>query len=368
MPEKDKKMPVGSGIAEGTDGVLEEAVDCECESHLEKEVVDTTINCTASRVFELLFEYNSKFMDNFLVNNMKYEAIVEPDWSKDTETGRVTRMVTYTKPLKKNSVGPTEAPVEEKQVILVNEKGSRQVVLTEARTPSLPYGDYFYSQCKFCITSEGERKSRLRITVEVIWDKSTFLKGYITRNTYEGMVTQLSELEKAIHSEVGDVVAAKTTISSVDKPTTEEEVSTGPLPLRVYEWVAQNFTLLVLVMMLLSLWLMITNVTLFQRTTSLHTAMQSWHDNLDPAHTIDQLVKQFKPNTSEDWNELLLLQRNLYSMKHESTAKHVLELQNAVNEMQITLRMILSNSFSMSEKTTLSNEGSLPISHASGEL
>ncbi|KNC81533.1 hypothetical protein SARC_06160 [Sphaeroforma arctica JP610] len=321
--------------------------------------IPQVVNCDEGKLFDLIFEYQGTFFDNFVKNDMKYMEVMEAEWEDDSTTGRPTRMCTYTKPLKKNSVGPTEAPVEEKQVILKGERGKKHVVLSEARTPTLPYGDYFYSQCKFCITAEGGQKSRLRITAEVIWEKSTFLKGYITRSTYEGIDTQLTALQHAIQKEVGGEASAPTKAKDTAAPEVEEQkkASRGPLPIIVYEWVAQHFSLMVLAIMLLSFWFMITNLFLLHRASSLHSALEIWQTSLDPAGIIEVLVQRYRPNTTEEWVDLLKLQRDLYASQHERVVTHLSKLDDSVTGMQETLRMIANSGFDVVNTAISSGPG-----------
>eukprot|EP00123_Amoebidium_parasiticum_P010512 comp20154_c0_seq2/m.24929 comp20154_c0_seq2/g.24929 ORF comp20154_c0_seq2/g.24929 comp20154_c0_seq2/m.24929 type:complete len:444 (-) comp20154_c0_seq2:140-1471(-) len=166
-------------------------VDCGCgNEHLEREIFNEVYSCDVPTMFALLYGVGSDFGKDFLVKQCGYKNLTDPEWGE--VDGKAERLVTYTKPLKKNAVGPSAADVHEKQTVVRDDGAKCKVVTIECRTPFLPYGDCFYSQCRVCITHEAPGKCRLRCTASVTWVKSVmgWMKSYITKNTYEGIESQ----------------------------------------------------------------------------------------------------------------------------------------------------------------------------------
>ena len=152
-------------------------------------------------------------MDDLFLPHTPHTDISSGAWSGDGEGS--TRTLTYTKALK-NTLGPTSAVVTEAQTLTVCEPGQRRIVSVDSKMPDIPYGDSFYTMCRYCITRQGSG-TRLQVTVGVTWAKSVMgmMKSYISKSAYEGMDTQFQQLTGALRRflEKGNLVCVCVCVS-----------------------------------------------------------------------------------------------------------------------------------------------------------
>jgi hypothetical protein len=76
---------------------------------------------------------------------------------------------------------------------------SRYVVEVCAHTPDVPYGDHFRIVNRFCLTAIGSKRSRLRMSTSVIFEKSTIWKNKIEKGSHDAMVEYSRDLEQTLN-------------------------------------------------------------------------------------------------------------------------------------------------------------------------
>ncbi|KAJ3340415.1 hypothetical protein HDU93_007022 [Gonapodya sp. JEL0774] len=100
----------------------------------------------------------------------------------------------------------SRSPCHETQTIAKCEEGLI-IVNTSVQTPKVPYGDTFSIEGRVCISSLGDGKSRLLLTVRVDVKKQTWMTGQITRGVHEGQKDYAkrltSELENLFRKRAG---------------------------------------------------------------------------------------------------------------------------------------------------------------------
>ncbi len=119
-----------------------------------------------------------------------------------------------------------EFEVQEKYTMLKN-SDSLQVIEITAVTPSIPYGDCFSTQTRFCITQVSENACHLIISNEVVFQKSTLLRSLIKSNAVKGLLEKSNQILNLLEtryppqSTSGHVKAPQTI------PATGQEKETG---------------------------------------------------------------------------------------------------------------------------------------------
>eukprot|EP00124_Ichthyophonus_hoferi_P000787 Ihof_evm14s32 gene=Ihof_evmTU14s32 len=298
-------------------------VDCMCgDDHGEKDIFNEVYQSDVITVFNTLYGCKSEFNQSFLINQCGYIALTDPEWVTN-EDNFSERNVSYTKPLKKNMVGPVTADVEEKQVVLKDDGNKCKVVHIECHTPTLPYGDYFYSVCRMCITHESKGRCRVRCTATVVWEKSTMLKGYITKSTYEGIEGQNLDSAKALHVlfdkgqvEEEPIKKEKNGITPIEEAETKGKIKERWL---LHQFVGHHITLVLSIVMAITIMLLIANCLLLVRVASLENALNTWADHQIAASNIDLLLAgSDRPRTDDDWLKLLRAQQRLAILDRQS--------------------------------------------------
>ena len=72
-----------------------------------------------------------------------------------------------------------------------------------ARTPEVPYGDYFKTTNRYCITHVAENRSRLVLNSWVDFSKSTIFRSRIEKGSVDGVTGWARDLTAALHAAIG---------------------------------------------------------------------------------------------------------------------------------------------------------------------
>ncbi|XP_030226257.1 protein Aster-A [Gadus morhua] len=118
-----------------------------------------------------------------------------------------------------NPLGPKTAPVVDTQSLLKSSsQGHCYVVDSEVITSGIPYQDYFYTIHRYCLTSLGKNKSRIRVSSDICYRKQpwSLVKALIEKNTWSGieeyykhMESEVCKLETLLQSEVSVVTSGE---------------------------------------------------------------------------------------------------------------------------------------------------------------
>ncbi|KAE8594527.1 hypothetical protein XENTR_v10019682 [Xenopus tropicalis] len=139
---------------------------------------------------------DTQFMNDFMEQRKFTDITVNP-WMRDGN-GKQSRILNYTIPIN-NPLGPKSAPAIETQ-ILHSVKGSVCVLDTQVITQGIPYQDYFYTSHRYCISSVGKNKARLRVSSEICYRKQpwSLVRAIIEKNSWNGMEEHFSLLADAV--------------------------------------------------------------------------------------------------------------------------------------------------------------------------
>jgi len=150
-------------------------------------------------------------------------------WSKNAD-GNNERLVDYMIPVNNVLVKDKETITNESQICLKSDDYLLYVYECLARTPKMPYGEYFLPVLKYIITYQTENTCKLNISVGIRWSKSPnyIIKNAIKSPTLKGLVESaegtlsaiIPECERLANENVGnnEEVICNNNISSITPP------------------------------------------------------------------------------------------------------------------------------------------------------
>ncbi|KAL3148036.1 hypothetical protein ABBQ38_014326 [Trebouxia sp. C0009 RCD-2024] len=162
-------------------------------------LVDESLPVSTRKLFKMMLGTDSEFVNKFYAAR-KYWDINVGQWT--ASGGERKRQILYTMPLKKNALGPSEAACIEDYKVVSKEDGGWLVTIL-ASTPKVPYGTSFHQNVQWACRYEGRGKCRLRITGEVEFTKSPFVKGMIQKASEEGMREAYQVYMDTLRAELG---------------------------------------------------------------------------------------------------------------------------------------------------------------------
>ncbi|DBA74764.1 TPA: hypothetical protein ACH3X2_009289 [Trebouxia sp. C0005] len=146
-------------------------------------LVDESLIIGCDSLFDMLLGTTSGLVSKFLQIRACH-SISLGNWTNTG--GQKQRLVSYTVPVKKNALGPSEAACIEQYTVNSKQAGSWLVTLL-VHTPKVPFGDTFHQQLQWACQQEGSGRCRLRVTGQVNFTKACFVKGIIQKASEEGM-------------------------------------------------------------------------------------------------------------------------------------------------------------------------------------
>ncbi|TPX62852.1 hypothetical protein PhCBS80983_g00100 [Powellomyces hirtus] len=195
---------------------------CDCGPAHDKmiSVLDTAFPISVKTLWRLMYdqkETTEGFLKSFLEGKRKCRDFMFHDWvPPDKELPEPTEEVLSPEPaqfenLKKgwqrrlenvvplnNSLGPKQTRCKLHETVW-NRDDHRSICIEQiSRTPDVPSGASFQSRVKLCLTAAASTETRLRVSCEVEWLKSSWLKTPINSAVPEGLKEYHAELEKAI--------------------------------------------------------------------------------------------------------------------------------------------------------------------------
>lgn len=176
-------------------------VECGCTDHFGRVTLDKDVPCSVETFSALVFADSPCFREIYV--ERRSNALTISAWAPgpapDGST-RPKRELTYVLTLN-HSIGPKSAKAIELQYELVNEPGARRIVEAEVSTPSVPYGDNFYTVSRYCVTRRTATTAHVRVSTEVRYRKGApwaVTKSIIERNTFDGVTNYMEHIHRAV--------------------------------------------------------------------------------------------------------------------------------------------------------------------------
>ncbi|EDV25626.1 uncharacterized protein TRIADDRAFT_55922 [Trichoplax adhaerens] len=175
---------------------------------LPKTFIDEVYPVNVDTLFKTIFTGSETYYK--FINERKTFDFVDDVWHEQDD-GTKVRSVKYTITLN-HSIGPKTSVTNELQKLSeLSRKGHIYIVDCEVyNSPSIPYGESFYTQERFIVTRISHNKCRLRVSGGIKYKKSvwTIVKSLIDKNVYEGLDATLKVLHKHVENDIdnGSVV------------------------------------------------------------------------------------------------------------------------------------------------------------------
>ena len=185
----------------------------------EWDIADVTFPLSIHKLNRLMFSHDSMFAGVFFRAKGYSEINVEP-WSDDGKR-EVKYLIPKSGMLKANHA--TEA-----QEYVVKGNGAYVVHVTSS-TPEVMYGSTFKVQLQFCLVPDGPtgRNSRLKITAEMHWLSSPFMKRVIAQGAKSGVTACYELYTRELHK----CIAARRTQSATTSNAVAHATDQGSTPL-----------------------------------------------------------------------------------------------------------------------------------------
>ncbi|KAJ3598456.1 hypothetical protein NHX12_001966 [Muraenolepis orangiensis] len=210
----DDELP--TDLSNSSDTQEESEVEAFCADLAGRVHVNRVVRMNIDKLHELLFSSDTQFIQH-LFTQRHFTDLIVGEWQLDGG-GNSSRVLSYTISIN-NPLGPKTAPVVDTQSLLKSSsQGQCYVVDSEVITSGIPYQDYFYTIHRYCLTSLGKNKSRIRVSSDICYRKQpwSLVKALIEKNTWSGieeyykhMESEVVKLETLLQSEVSVVTSGE---------------------------------------------------------------------------------------------------------------------------------------------------------------
>ncbi|WKX88027.1 hypothetical protein Q1695_007995 [Nippostrongylus brasiliensis] len=218
----------------------QEDVNCPCDSHQGKLLLDNVYPLSVDEIYELLFTDNPWFkkFNEVLKNSAHWKVsenvsgYVASAWTTDKDGVR-SRTCTYTMALN-HAMAPKSCVVTEKQVIShFGRNGDGFVVNKETQNSGVPYANDFTIQCTYCVSKVSDNEARLKVHGGIIYKRNIWsvVRGYIEKSTYQGLDDHYTALEEVLREECQRRVDRPSAIQENGDRFDEESVSSVEDPI-----------------------------------------------------------------------------------------------------------------------------------------
>ncbi|KAJ1563624.1 hypothetical protein HK405_001361, partial [Cladochytrium tenue] len=172
---------------------------CPCSDHTVNRIIDEVLPATPQDVFALLFgDDDSKCLVEAHLRTEASDLKIR-QWALG-EDGRETRTVAFVGPFKAFMIPKVITDYRVTDVILNRDLGMSYVVERTGQLPKLPYGDVFNILARYCITYDGESRTRLRLTCATVFHRKVIYKESIETSLLSGIYDFSRELLHSLKS------------------------------------------------------------------------------------------------------------------------------------------------------------------------
>ncbi|KAJ3175493.1 hypothetical protein HDU87_006156 [Geranomyces variabilis] len=202
--------------------VVASPATCGCEAAHEKmiPVLDAVFNISLEMLWSLLYSQTQTtdgFLKRFLEGKRKCRDMMFHDWvppdvdlpeptSVDLADAPVEldglqqgwqRKLEYVVPLS-GPIGPKQTRCKLHETVFQRDDRRSLCIDQISKTPDVPSGTAFQSRAKLCLTFVTATQTRLRVSCEVEWLKSSWLKTPINAAVPDGLKAYHAELQESI--------------------------------------------------------------------------------------------------------------------------------------------------------------------------
>ncbi|XP_054167370.1 protein Aster-C-like [Oppia nitens] len=173
---------------------------CRCDSHDGKLIINETFSAPIDRIFELLFT-DSKFIHNLHKSRKTYDLkVTQWDDSNNKDNKDKVRQLNYTVAL--NHALVKSARTVECQRLIGSSAGIYYTIKSEAANEGVPYCDTFSMHSLYCLTSETQNMTKVKVYSNVIFKKNVWglslMKSTIEKNSFQGITDFCADVTKQL--------------------------------------------------------------------------------------------------------------------------------------------------------------------------
>lgn len=186
--------------------IITEEAHCKCKVHLENSEIDIVLPIDVDSLFEILMGCDSAVFAD--MNKKRGHTKVKIDSWKLVEGGESEaieeRRISFVVPVNNPLVKAKETDCFGLDRLFQKDPGNAYVVIEEARTPNVPYGDTFVTESQFCMTRVGldGKNTRLRTHSGIRWLKSTLVKPIIKSTIAKSKAEYMRMYAKSVREHI----------------------------------------------------------------------------------------------------------------------------------------------------------------------
>ncbi|KAI8594172.1 hypothetical protein BDZ88DRAFT_390228 [Geranomyces variabilis] len=191
------------------------AAQCECglDHKRMRSILERVYPVPIEQVWETWFtaaEDATKggFYPHFLLTNTKVKDFTTGTWvPSEASSAKMHRSSEYIMPLS-GPIGPkqTRCKITEE---LISATPDTVCVTVRADTPDVPSGGAFHVLTRICLTHVPPSKTRVVVSTEIVFTKSSWIKGAIERATPDAQARFYKELDEALSRKLTKIAAAE---------------------------------------------------------------------------------------------------------------------------------------------------------------
>ncbi|XP_055703034.1 protein Aster-B-like isoform X2 [Phlebotomus papatasi] len=335
----------------------------ECTSmHEGRQMIHTILPINVDILFNLLFS-KSKFLENFH-EGRKTTNMIHGDWIINEE-GLKQRTVTLTVALAQ-PVGPKSTDVTEIQTLReCSHSGQLYSVDIHSSNAGIPYADSFYATMHYCLVRTVDDHTMFSVHAQIKYKKSVwgFVKGFIEKNTWNGLEDFYTALVRALQNEYC-IPPAKAKgrrprrgNSSLQRPT-EEPSKAKQVPFttkvaikadKVAATTIKHESLSWFVIILL-VTLILLNVILYLKLWDLETREAGRH------RYPDFLQLKDPPKSHDDWIKLMQQQEALHSAEMVKWQKVLQIAVELLKKVSVVCEKIVTNATVLLQNSAMTKD------------
>jgi len=159
------------------------------------------LNCSIEEFFSAVWSNKSRtILQPKISSALEQTDCSITDWIRSKTRGGCAREMMFTVPVKQK-FGPKSTRCHQTQYYSIYEDNTLVFSTSQVQT-DIPYGDYFRVEAHWILRPIGERKCSLFVGTEVIFTKSTMMKGLIVNSVMDESKEIIAKIVKIIMNDI----------------------------------------------------------------------------------------------------------------------------------------------------------------------
>lgn len=189
-------------------------LSCNCANHFDHVMLNHVFDLDVEDFYKAVFERRGESLDLYEQTHSvrgSQNLTITP-WRQATN-GLQVRELTYSALYKAPLRPRTTTPCTEVQTMLRSEPFVF-VVESVTKSPKVPYGEYFLTKNRYCMSFEAPGKTRLIVTCKAEFSRFLLVRGFIERQCLDGSTNFIKELRTIAQNYIEDFQRKPESIAS----------------------------------------------------------------------------------------------------------------------------------------------------------